>query len=57
MITKRGRPNKKVVEKKSHVILFRVTPLEYGLLKNAAKAKNIPVTKLIREYLSEFLDI
>ncbi len=55
-MNKRGRPSKKVVEKKSQVILLRVTPLEYGLLKNAAKAKNVPVTKLIRGYLSDFLD-
>ena len=52
---KRGRPKKKAIEKRAIKIRVGVTPLEYSLLKNAAKEKNITVSDLIRRYLDEFL--
>ena len=53
--TKRGRPKKKAIEKRAVKIRVGVTPLEYGLLKNAAKERNITISELIHRYLSEFL--
>lgn len=52
---KRGRPKKKAIEKRAVKIRVGVTPLEYGLLKNAAKEQNTTVSDLIRGYLNEFL--
>lgn len=55
METKRGRPKKKAIEKRAVKIRMGVTPLEYSLLKSAAKEKNITVSDLIRGYLDDFL--
>lgn len=55
MEIKRGRPKKKAIEKRAVKIRVGVTPLEYGLLKNAAKERNITISELIHRYLSEFL--
>ena len=51
---KRGRPKKNVTEKRIIKVKIGVTPLEYGLLKSAAEAKNSTVSDLIRGYLDEF---
>ena len=51
---KRGRPKKRTVEKRELKVRIGVTPLEYGLLKNAAKEQNTSVSELIRGYLDEF---
>ena len=56
MDKRRGRPKKESSEKRDHLIPFRVSEDEYERLKNAAKMRKIPVTKLIRERLWMFLD-
>ncbi len=55
MEIKRGRPRKRVTEKRAVKIRIGVTPLEYGLLKKAAMERNVTISDLIREYLSDFL--
>ncbi len=46
-----GRPKKDPSQKRDHLIPLRVSEYEYERLKNAAKMRKIPVTKLIRERL------
>lgn len=55
MEIKRGRPKKRVIEKRTVKIRIGVTPLEYGLLKRTAKERNVTISDLIRGYLSDFL--
>lgn len=60
MVTKRGRPKKRATEQRALRLTLRLTPIEYGRIKTAAKNKNMTMVKFIREciktYLDEFLD-
>jgi len=54
--TKRGRPKKKVFEKRVQQFTLRLKPIEYGRLRMAARERNMTMAKFIRLCLSEYLD-
>ena len=51
-----GRPKKRPVDKRVHTISLKVSVIEFGRLKTAARDKGVPLNKLIRGYLSEYLE-
>lgn len=57
METKRGRPEKRPMCKRTKVVLLRLTPIEYGRLKKAAYEENRTMAGFVRERLKEFLYI
>ena len=54
METKRGRPEKRPMCKRTKVVLLRLTPIEYGRLKKAAYEENRTMAGFIREHLKDF---
>lgn len=51
-----GRPRKNDSEKRTHVVLLRVSEKEYGRLKEAAIRRKMTVVRLIREHLWAYSD-
>ena len=57
METKRGRPEKRPMCKRTKTVILKLTPIEYGRLKKAACDENRTVSGFIREHLKDFLYI